>query len=175
MNSRFCRGIAAALVILTIGGAAQGQSKSALDLLTQSVISGRIDRVIVYQAIGVDTNHQMAPQSLTLYYTQKLEYRIENQRQRDSLVAMLKSTTVAPSDRGADVRAGIIFIESDHGRGSPPDTGKRYGIFCDEFGKFGYMGEIGKDWQHSGGPGNGISINGAMLSFISRLFYRADR
>jgi hypothetical protein len=66
---------------------------------------------------------------------------IRTQAQKDALISLLKTLKVRRSTHGADVRVGIVFSGT-----KPIDDREdwRYGIFSDEFGKYGYMRKSGK-------------------------------
>src|ERR1700733_13809384 len=75
----------------------------------KQIESGQIRRVAVFQATGILTNHRMAPVTLTYSYTQKLDYEIRTQAQKDALISLLKTLKVHRNTHGADVRVGIVF------------------------------------------------------------------
>lgn len=138
----------------------------------KQIENGQIGRVAVFQATDILTNHRMAPVTLTYSYTQKLDYEIRTQAQKDALISLLKALKVRRSTHGADVRVGIVFSGT-----KPIDNREdwKYGIFSDEFGKYGYMGKIGSDWRLDAQDERGIEISGELWNFASQLFTTIKR
>lgn len=108
----------------------------------------------------------MSPERLTSIYTQKIEFIIHSPNQKDTLVKMQRNLNVEPDGRSADIRAGIIFVGKRDANGGV----WRYGIFSDDFGRYGYSGVIGDGaLQLENGEDRGISLNRSLLNYIDKL------
>ena len=164
------------LVVIAISatgllGQSGDSSRGEIQELINQIKDGRIERVIVLQATNIVTNTRMVPITLTHEYTQKLDYQIRSQEQKNVLILLLKDLKVNANTRGADVRVGIVFVGP---HSFDTREGWSYGISSDEFGEYGYMGRIGKDWQLDGRADRGIRISRDLWSFASRLFTAID-